>query len=147
MSYEVHNMHWYKDKPIPVGSWYVGRPKAGDDWPILANPFVPIGHKTRFEIITPDDRGRYWNRYRQPPSPSRAFVYASLDPRADYRRWLWYQLNHLPSVVNGLIHDMATMESGILLCWCAPAPCHADVIASAIAWYRDQWDRLEAEDR
>lgn len=135
--YKVHNMHWYKDKPPPPGSWYVGRPKVGQDWPILANMFIPIGQRTRFDIISPTDR-LYNRRYDHAPTPNNQIVFTSLDPIADYRRWLWRQLNTNLSVVYMLIEDMARMGEGVLLCWCAPNPCHADVIARAIDWRRDQ---------
>lgn len=144
MSYEIHNMHWYKDKPTPDFSWYVGRPQVGQDWPILANPFVSSATRTRFEVIEPADY-RYWNRYRREPQIKNNIVFLSDDPIADFRRWLWYQIR-LPGVVCGLINDMARHGDGILLCWCAPKPCHAEVIARAIDWDRRQWDRLGVED-
>jgi hypothetical protein len=46
---------------------------------------------------------------------------------ARYRRWLWAQLQRDPGLLAPLVgRDLA--------CWCAPLPCHAEVLAAAIAW-------------
>lgn len=144
--YRVENMHWYKSKPVPPNSWYVGRPKAGDDWPLLANPFVPYGLKTRFIVINGSDLARagrsdLWeHRYDMKPDANNRFVFASSDPIADYRRWLWHQISE-ETATGMLLYDMALHGDGVLLCWCSPKPCHADVIVRAI-----EWQRREIED-
>jgi hypothetical protein len=46
---------------------------------------------------------------------------------ARYRRWLWAQLRRDPDL-------LAPLVGRDLVCWCAPLPCHAEVLAAAIAW-------------
>ncbi len=54
-----------------------------------------------------------------------------------YRRWLWGQLQ-LPGSPQEceLRRLLALARSGELelLCWCAPLPCHAEVVRSALLW-------------
>ena len=47
-----------------------------------------------------------------------------------YRRRLWTDLQQ------GRItrSDLAALAGKRLVCWCAPAPCHGDVLAAAAAW-------------
>ena len=56
---------------------------------------------------------------------------------AQYRRWLWLQLQ-LPGSPQEreLRRLLAQARSGELelLCWCAPLPCHAEVVRSALLW-------------
>lgn len=56
---------------------------------------------------------------------------------AQYRRWLWAQLQ-LPGSPQEreLRRLLAQARSGELelLCWCAPLPCHAEVVRSALLW-------------
>lgn len=48
-----------------------------------------------------------------------------------YRVWLWRTLREQPDFLAPLIGKD-------LVCWCAPSPCHCDVLAKAIAWkYRN----------
>jgi hypothetical protein len=52
-----------------------------------------------------------------------------------YRRWLWQQIQAGdPAVLAAL---RAIDEQTVLVCWCAPNPCHGDVIKAAIAWLRE----------
>jgi hypothetical protein len=57
---------------------------------------------------------------------------------AKYRRWLWLQMDAPDSPalaeLNRLtdLHD--TGEPLVLVCWCAPKPCHGDVLSNAITW-------------
>lgn len=56
---------------------------------------------------------------------------------AQYRRWLWAQLQSPGSPQElELRRLLAQAQSGELelLCWCAPLPCHADVVRSALLW-------------
>ncbi|MFM8275389.1 MAG: DUF4326 domain-containing protein [Cyanobium sp.] len=56
---------------------------------------------------------------------------------AQYRCWLWGQLQ-LPGSPQEceLRRLLAQARSGELelLCWCAPLPCHAEVVRSALLW-------------
>ena len=56
---------------------------------------------------------------------------------AKYRRWLWAQLQSPGSPQEcELRRLLAQARSGELelLCWCAPLPCHAEVVRSALLW-------------
>ena len=56
---------------------------------------------------------------------------------AQYRRWLWAQLQSPGSPQERELRRLlAQAQSGELelLCWCAPLPCHAEVVRSALLW-------------
>lgn len=47
-----------------------------------------------------------------------------------YRRWLWNEVDsgRLP------LEDLAALDGQDLACYCAPHPCHGDVLERAAAW-------------
>ena len=47
-----------------------------------------------------------------------------------YRRWLWNEIRQgrLDSA------ELAALAGKDLVCWCAPEPCHAEVLARAARW-------------
>lgn len=47
-----------------------------------------------------------------------------------YRSWLWRQIK--AGEVD--LADLAALHGKVLGCWCAPQPCHGEVLASAAAW-------------
>ena len=51
-----------------------------------------------------------------------------------YRRWLW------DSIKNRTIstEELAELHDRDLACWCAPQPCHGDVLARATKWSLEQ---------
>lgn len=56
---------------------------------------------------------------------------------AQYRRWLWTQLQRPGSPQERKLRRLlAQARTGELelLCWCAPLPCHAEVVRSALLW-------------
>lgn len=56
---------------------------------------------------------------------------------AQYRKWLWEQIQLDTDVLYELIAIARQLVQGQkvrLICWCAPNPCHADVIMSAVKW-------------
>lgn len=54
----------------------------------------------------------------------------------DYRRWLWGRIQAGDTAV---IEALRTIdEDTVLVCWCAPGPCHGEVVRAAAAWLRDQ---------
>lgn len=90
---------------------YVGRGHAtvpsGQQSSALGNPFVLGQHGTRAECIE------------------------------RFRRWLWAEMQDSASPASGELRRLVTLaEDGplTLLCWCAPKPCHAEVIAGAVRW-------------
>jgi len=50
-----------------------------------------------------------------------------------YRAWLW------EGIVNGdiTLQSLAALHGKTLGCWCAPRPCHGDVLSAAAAWAHD----------
>lgn len=64
---------------------------------------------------------------------------------AKYRRWLYSQLRGVrtgDAAVRRAVHDLlAKARTGPLelVCWCAPAPCHADVLRSALLWLDEHY--------
>ena len=54
---------------------------------------------------------------------------------AQYRSWLWDEIAKYDDVYFE-VHRLALMEDGRLWCWCAPKPCHADVISRCVDWFR-----------
>jgi hypothetical protein len=56
---------------------------------------------------------------------------------AQYRRWYWAQLQSPGSPQERELRRLlAQAQSGELelLCWCAPLPCRAEVVRSALLW-------------
>lgn len=79
-----------------------------------------------------DEAGRWGNPYRIGEDGDREQVVAL------YREYLWakIQTGCIP------IADLAALDGKVLGCWCAPRPCHGDVLLRAAAWAVAQ---LEAE--
>ena len=77
------------------------------------------------------------NPYTFPHIKSKFNAIPSPEPIEAYRLWLWMQLQ-IDSPQHQLIAELATKPDGVLICWCAPAPCHGDVIVKAIEWYRHE---------
>ena len=56
---------------------------------------------------------------------------------AQYRRWLWQQVQRESGAVWDELQRLATLAETTDLtlgCWCSPQPCHADVIKSCIEY-------------
>lgn len=53
-----------------------------------------------------------------------------------YRRWLWEKIQAGGQAAQELdkLTNIATERDLVLICWCAPAPCHGDIIKKAIEW-------------
>jgi len=54
-----------------------------------------------------------------------------------YRQWLWQQ------VQTGAIrlHELAALHNKDLVCFCAPKPCHGDVLVRAAKWAAGEIDQ------
>lgn len=122
--WQVHNMHWYgPERPIPDGAVYIGRERRGQPRGPLANSYST--EQNRASSVTVVD-----------------------DPMRAYRRWLWAELrDHPPGVSYDQmssayreIRRLAMLPDGVLLCWCKPKPCHGDIVAAAVEWFRTNWD-------
>jgi hypothetical protein len=53
-----------------------------------------------------------------------------------YRKWLWARLRERHFVVLEALRALKPEDR--LACWCAPKPCHCDVIIKAWEWCREQ---------
>jgi hypothetical protein len=53
-----------------------------------------------------------------------------------YRRWLWWQIKAGNQEVLQALG--AVSEESVLVCYCAPGPCHGDVVRAAAAWLRER---------
>lgn len=53
---------------------------------------------------------------------------------ANYRQWLWAKMQAQDSAVMAQL--LSIKEGDRLGCWCAPKPCHCDVIINARRWYK-----------
>lgn len=70
-------------------------------------------------------RGSPWgNPFRIGPDGPREEVIEK------YRQYLWQRIKTDPSLIDKLI----ALDGKSLGCYCAPLPCHGDVLAKAIAW-------------
>lgn len=52
-----------------------------------------------------------------------------------YRKHLWYTMNTQPNRKQEMLSELAGRN---LACWCAPLPCHGDVLIRAIKWLEEQ---------
>ncbi len=53
-----------------------------------------------------------------------------------YRRWLWGRIQAGDAAVIAALR--AIDEHSVMVCWCAPGPCHAELVLAAAAWLRGQ---------
>ncbi len=62
------------------------------------------------------------------------------DERAEviekYRRWIWAKIQAKDKKVLDALAEIS--EDAILACWCAPLPCHSNVIWKAWKWCKEQ---------
>ena len=89
-----------------------------------------VRNRARHGNVVRIDRATRWgNPFRIGPDGTRAEVIAR------YRTLLWAQIR------SGAItlEDLAALHGCTFLCWCAPLPCHGEVLAAAAAW---AWTRL-----
>lgn len=111
----VVNFHHYKSAEALAAAFganwmYVGRANRGYGLKAspLANPFVD----------SPRKRGRVVK-----------------DPVEFYRQWLWGKIKNGDTAVLEALQQIDGNTA--LVCWCAPSPCHAEVIELAAAWLRN----------
>ncbi len=75
-------------------------------------------------IVRVDRETKWGNAFRIGPDGTRAEVIER------YRRDLWRRIR--AGEVD--LDELAALDGRNLVCWCAPLPCHADVLARAAAW-------------
>lgn len=78
--------------------------------------------------------GGWGNPFRIGPDGSRDEVIAK------YRALLWDLCNGRVQAVGRRFNmaDLRALNGRTLACWCAPKPCHADVLLRAAAWAEEQ---------
>ena len=59
-----------------------------------------------------------------------------------YREWLWQQIQ---AYTEEQMYELAALDGKTLGCWCAPHPCHGDVLAAAAAWAKRECDAHDRE--
>ena len=53
-----------------------------------------------------------------------------------YRSWLWLQIRHKSTRILNALKQLD--EDSVLVCWCHPLPCHAQVIERAWQYCKDE---------
>jgi hypothetical protein len=53
-----------------------------------------------------------------------------------YRQWLWWKMQKRDPEVLGALQKLT--EDSVLVCWCAPKPCHAEIIVKAWAYCKQE---------
>lgn len=53
-----------------------------------------------------------------------------------YRQWLWERIKANDEAVLAALR--ALNDDSVLVCWCAPLPCHGDIVIRAAAWLKQQ---------
>ena len=54
-----------------------------------------------------------------------------------YRQWLWYRIKNKDEAVLSELHRLlgiAQLRTLNLVCFCAPKPCHGDIISACLTW-------------
>jgi hypothetical protein len=76
--------------------------------------------------------GRWGNPFSPRPSAAAGVtrVASREEAIATYRRWLWAQIE--AGRVD--LAELASLRGKALGCWCAPRPCHGEVLERASAW-------------
>lgn len=106
MSIQVINRHHFHDKPMPDPNIYVGRG-------------TPLGN-----TVSRREDGKYIIGVDTVASPERAM--------GAYGDWLWRKIEARDPEVMAALNSIG--PNHFLVCSCAPAPCHADVVARAAEW-------------
>lgn len=98
-----------------MGKWmYVGRRHQGCGLTqsLLANPYSHLAYANAERVATRDD---------------------AIEA---YRQCLWQELRAQNPMILTVLR--AIQPDTVLVCWCAPHPCHAEVISRAATWLRTQ---------
>jgi len=108
----------------------VGRHGTSGGWP----PFVYVGRTASVRKQYKFSAPHLANPFRIGKDGDRAAVIEK------YRRWLWQQIKEQGAAYAELLSLLYMARQGgiTLVCHCSPRPCHADVIAKALAWLDTQ---------
>lgn len=90
---------------------------------------VDMRRTSEFDVRI-DRRTKWGNPFRMRHEDERSRVIEL------YRQWLWREIN----MERIDLKELAALEGKTLGCWCAPKPCHGDVLAKAATWARAHLD-------
>lgn len=85
-----------------------------------------------------DRKTRWGNPFSHLKGTKAQFEVATREEAIEsYKHWLWTEL------VDGrvTVAELAALDGKILGCWCAPLPCHGEVLLKAAAWARERLDK------
>lgn len=51
-----------------------------------------------------------------------------------YRKWLWQKIQR--GEEKGVKALLSVKKNSVLVCWCAPYPCHGNVVSNAVNWLK-----------
>lgn len=86
-----------------------------------------------YRVIRIDRKTAFGNPFKAPTDADRP---AAIE---QYRKYLWKALQDPKSDLGRRVRHLAATNADLALaCWCAPKPCHGDVLKSAIMWLRAQ---------
>jgi len=76
--------------------------------------------------------GRWGNPFSHRPSRVAGVIVVATreEAIARYRRWLWAEIE----AARVDLAELTSLHGKALGCWCAPAPCHGEVLAAAAMW-------------
>lgn len=109
----------HRDFAFPVGSHFifvVNSDFSLDAKAILIDRSTPLGNPYRLQKDDP---------------------YLRQECIRKYKRWLWENIKlptSIPMTELKRLVALATAQDLVLRCWCAPKPCHGQVVAAALQW-------------
>lgn len=93
---------------------YVGRPT---EW---GNPYTHTGRTSKFKL---------------------AYSFDTVEEAVEaFRQHLWRRINNEGET---LIYKLSLLHGKKLACWCAPGPCHAEVLVAAAEWAKNWCEENE----
>ncbi|CUR44299.1 hypothetical protein VCM_00080 [Pseudomonas phage VCM] len=81
-------------------------------------------------------RGSEWGNPFSHKDGTKAIVQVKTVAEAiqEYRKWLWFQIKS--GIVT--IDMLKALDGKRLACYCAPNPCHGNIIKQAVRWAKEQ---------
>lgn len=77
---------------------------------------------------------KWGNPFSHIPGKGEVYVPSREEAITRYRDWLWGQIGSGEITLD----DLRSLHGKRLGCWCAPAPCHAEVLVRAAEWAASQ---------
>lgn len=81
-------------------------------------------------------RGSIWGNPISHKPDTKAYLIVGTVAEAiqEYRKWLWFQIK----TGEVTIEMLKALDGKRLACYCAPNPCHGNVIKRAVQWAKEQ---------